>query len=73
MSTNIQWDGNAYEIKNISNIHGYEENIEAYCIDKKNQNYSANVTYGNGYYNISGSMEEEEFFKILDGIYFKNM
>ena len=37
------------------------------------KNYGANITYGNGYYSITGSMEKNEFLKILDGIYFKNM
>lgn len=73
ISSNIQWDGNAYELDDISNIHGYEENIEAYCIDEEYQNYGASITYGNGYYNITGSMKKEEFLKILDGIYFKTM
>ena len=72
-STNVQWDGDAYELKDISNIHGYEENIEAYCIDEENRNYGANITYGNGYYSITGSMEKEVFLQILEGIYFKNM
>jgi len=73
ISSNVQWDGEAYELENISNIHGYEENIGAYCIDKEHQNYGASITYGNGYYNITGSMAEEEFLQILDGIYFKTM
>lgn len=73
ISSNIQWDGNAYELENISNIHGYEENIDAYCIDKEHQNYGASITYGNGYYKVSGSMDEEIFLQILDGIYFKTM
>ena len=41
------------------------------CIDEEHQNYTANITYGNGYYNIAGMMEKEEFLKILKGIYFK--
>lgn len=73
ISSNIQWDGEAFELKNISNIYGYEENIEAYCIDEKHQNYGANITYGNGYYNITGAISEEVFLQILDGIYFKTM
>ena len=73
ISSNVQWDGDASELKNVSNIHGYEDNIEAYCIDVEHQNYGANITYGNGYYNITGSMEEKDFLQILDGIYFKTM
>lgn len=72
-STNVQWDGDAYELENISNIHGYEDNIEAFCIDEEHQNYGASITYGNGYYKISGSIEKNIFINILDGIYFKNM
>ena len=72
-STNVQWDGAAYELKDISNIHGYEKDIEAYCIDEKNQNYGASISYGNGYYKISGSIDEKNFLSILDGIYFKNL
>lgn len=72
-STNIQWDGDSYELKNISNAYGYEDNIEAYCIDEENSNYGASVTYGNGYYKISGSIDEYVFLSILNGIYFKTM
>lgn len=72
-STNVQWDGEMHQLEDVSNIHGYEDFIEAYCIDKAFQNYGANITYGNGYYSITGSMEKHEFLKILDGIYFKNM
>lgn len=73
-SSNMQWDGEAYKLENISNIYGYEEIIEAYCIDEEHQNYSASITYGNGYYNISGCFnKEKEFLEILNGIYFKNL
>lgn len=72
-STNVQWDGDSYELENISNIHGYEDFIEAYCVDEEHSNYGANISYGNGYYSITGSVNKEEFLKILDGIYFKNM
>ena len=73
-SSNIQWDGDAIKLNNVVNMHGYEENIEAYCVDEEHQNYGANITYGNGYYNIfSASCDKEEFLKILDGIYFKNL
>ena len=72
-SSNVQWDGIAYKLEDISNECGYEDLIEAYCIDARNENYGANISYGNGYYNIAGVLEETEFFKILNGIYFKNM
>ena len=72
ISSNIQWDGESREIENVQNKYGYE--IEAYCVDEKNQNYGANITYGNGYYNILGSFSSEELFlDILNGIYFKSM
>ena len=71
-SSNVQWDGTAYQLENVINDCGYEENIEAFCIDEEHQNYGANITYGNGYYNIFGSFsEKKEFLKILKGIYFK--
>lgn len=74
VSSNVQWDGISYELENISNVHGYEDMIEAYCIDEKSQNYGANITYGNGYYNIFGTFDnEKEFLQILNGIYFKNL
>ena len=73
-SANVQWDGQAYELENVSNEFGYADNIEAYCIDEKNQNYSASITYGNGYYNIAGFFStENEFLEILNKIYFKNL
>lgn len=71
-SSNVQWDGEAYPLEGVSNDYGYVENIEAYCVDEEHQNYGANITYGNGYYNIFGSFsEKKEFLKILKGIYFK--
>lgn len=70
-SANFQWDGDSRELENVSNEHGCE--IEAYCIDEENHNYTANITYGNGYYNISGFFEETEFLEILNWIYFKNL
>lgn len=74
VSGNVQWDGQYRKIKDIGNIHGYSENIEAYCVDEDNQNYAANIKYGNGYYNIFGVFSsEEEFLEILNGIYFKNL
>ena len=74
VSSNIQWDGESRKLKNIDNIHGYTENIKAYCVDEENKNYAANIKYGNGYYNILGSFSsDEEFLEILNGIYFKNL
>lgn len=71
-SSNIQWDGECRKLENVQNEYGNE--IEAYCVDEENQNYSASLTYGNGYYNIFGSFSSEEIFlEILNGIYFKNM
>lgn len=72
-SSNIQWDGVSRKIEDVSNMHGYEDVIEAYCIDEENRNYGASITYGNGYYNIAGFLEEETFIEILNGIYFKNL
>ena len=72
VSSNIQWDGGIEKIENIQNKYGYE--IEAYCIDVENKNYSASLTYGNGYYNVLGRFSSKEMFsEILNGIYFKNM
>ena len=72
-SSNVQWDGEYRKLEGISNAHGLEDVMEAYCIDEENQNYGASITYGNGYYKISGFFEEKEFFEILNGIYFKNL
>ena len=73
-SSNVQWDGYSRKIENISNVHGFTENIEAYCIDEEHHNYGASITYGNGYYRISGYFENEnEFLEILNGIYFKSV
>ena len=72
-SSNVQWDGEASRLNNVPNVYGYEECIEAYCIDEKNQNYGASISYGNGYYNIAGFFEKEDFLKILNEIYFKNL
>lgn len=72
-SSNVQWDGIAFELNDVSNMYGYEDLIEAYCIDKENGNYGASIKYANGYYKISGSLEEKEFLEILNGIYFKNL
>lgn len=72
-SSNVQWDGEYRELTGIVNDYGLADAIEAYCIDEEHQNYGASITYGNGYYNISGFFEEKEFFEILNGIYFKNL
>ena len=73
-SGNVQWDGESEELDDVSNLYGYEDVIEAYCIDEEHGNYSAGISYGNGYYNISGCFKEEkEFLEILNGIYFKNL
>lgn len=73
-SSNVQWDGNSRKLENISNVNGFTENIEAYCIDEENHNYTANITFGNGYYSISGFFQDEnEFIEILNGIYFKSV
>lgn len=73
LSGGIQWDGASRRIENISNEYGYE-GIEAYCMDEDNQNYGAKISYGNGYYDIFGSFsDEQDFIKILERIYFKNM
>ena len=73
-SSNIQWDGESRKLENVSNVYGYTEIIEAYCTDEEHHNYGACITYGNGYYNIFGCFEDEnEFFEILNGIYFKSL
>lgn len=71
-SSNIQWDGESKKIEDVLNEYGNE--IDAFCVDEENLNYGANLTYGNGYYNIFGSFSsEEDFLEILNGIYFKSM
>lgn len=72
-SSNMQWDGESKKLENISNLYGYDQ-IDAYCVDEDNQNYSAILLYGNGYYSIFGSFSsEQEFRDILKEIYFKNL
>ena len=72
VSSNVQWDGEARKLEDIQNKYGYE--IDAYCVDEENQSYSANMTYGNGFYNITGLFSsKEDFLEILNGIYFKSM
>lgn len=74
VSSNVQWDGESKKIDGVTNIYGHEDMIEAYCVDEENHNYGANLTYGNGYYNIAGYFESQEnFFEILNSIYFKNL
>ena len=71
-SSNIQWDGESQKIEDVQNQYGHQ--IEAYCIDVRNRNYGASLSYGNGYYGIWGTFSSEEvFLEILNGIYFKNM
>lgn len=73
VSSNVQWDGQYESLEEVVNDYGYEECIEAYCIDEDNLNYTAGITYGNGYYRISGFSNKDEFLKILKQIYFKNL
>ena len=73
VSSNIQWDGNYRKLDNLTNDYGYEDQIEAYCIDEENHNYGAGIVYGNGYYSIFGLFDENEFLEIINGIYFKNL
>ena len=69
---NVQWDGEYEKIEPINNIYGHE--IEAYCIDEENQKYDAKILYGNGYYEIFGCFSEKnDFFSILEQIFFKNV
>ena len=69
---NVQWDGAYGKIKGIENIYGHE--IEAYCVDEKEQKYDAKILYGNGYYEIFGCFSEKnEFFCILEQLFFKNV
>ncbi len=73
-SSSVQWDGDGKgrKLENVSNEYGYQ--INAYCIDEENQNYSARISYGNAYYDIFGSFtDEQEFIKILERIYFKKL
>lgn len=69
-SSNIQWDGEVREIEGVSNR--YADSMIAYCINEEMGNYTADITYGNAYYSITGFFTEEDFVKILEEIYFKN-
>ena len=71
-SGNVQWDGEYEKIDSINNVFGYE--IVTYCLDDEEQNYGAEIVYGNGYYNIFGCfLEKNEFFCILEQLFFKNV
>ena len=71
-SGNVQWDGIHEKIEGVQNIYGHE--IEAYCVDEKEQKYDAKILYGNGYYEIFGCFSEKnEFFCILEQLFFKNV
>lgn len=72
-SSNIQWDGEYEKLEDISNDFGYDECIEAYCIDEGNEKYVAGITYGNGHYRIFGFSDKKEFLNVLKQIYFKNL
>ena len=73
-SSNVQWDGISRKLDAVSNVYGYAENIEAYCVDEEHGNYAASIIYGNGYYNILGIFSsEEDFLEILNRIYFKTL
>ena len=68
-SSNVQWDGTAEKLDYQSEWY----DMEVYCIDEEQSNYGASITYGNGYYCIAGFMDKEEFFWILEEIYFKTV
>ena len=53
----------------------YENDIDVWKIDKGDGNvyYRAELTYGNAYYYISGSLKLDEFENILSEIIFKNV
>lgn len=72
VSGNVQWDGEHEKLGPINSTFGYE--IEAYCVDREHQKYDAKILYGNGYYEIFGYFSDEnEFFSILEQIFFKNV
>lgn len=73
VSSNVQWDGKYQKFKSVSNVYGHSDKIQVYCIDEENDNYGAIISYGNGFYSISGYFTENEFLKILNEIYFKNL
>ena len=72
ISGNVQWDGEHEKGETITNVHGYE--IEIYCVDEETQNYNAKILFGNGYYEIFGNFSKKnEFFSILEQLFFKNV
>lgn len=73
VSSNVQWDGKYQKFESVSNVYGHADKIQAYCIDEENDNYGAIISYGNGFYSISGFFEKTEFWEILKLIYFKNL
>lgn len=72
LSGNVQWDGVYEKIDGVENACGHE--IEVYCIDEAQQKYNAKILYGNGYYEIFGRfLDKNEFFFILEQLFFKNV
>lgn len=72
ISGNVQWDGGHQIFERVKNNYGY--NVEVYCMDEQQQKYGAKIVYGNGYYEIFGCFSEKnEFFSILEQIFFKNV
>lgn len=72
VSGNVQWDGSYEKMETITSMHGYE--IEVYYVDEAEQKYGAKILYGNGYYEIFGCFSEKnEFFSILEQLFFKNV
>lgn len=69
-SNNVQWDGEAEEIKFDSEWY----DIKAFCLEEGSLKFGGSIAYGNGYYNIWGTFSsKEEFFEILEKIYFKTV
>lgn len=72
ISGNVQWDGGYEILDGVHNIFGHQ--MEVYCVDEQQQKYGAKILYGNGYYEIFGRFSEKnEFFSILEQIFFKNV
>ena len=72
VSGNVQWDGTYEKMETMTSVHGYE--IEVYHVDEAEQKYGAKILYGNGYYEIFGYFSEKnEFFSILEQLFFKNV
>lgn len=73
VSADVQWDGE-YRKLDVAAPTYYVCRIDAYCMDEREHYYGANILYGNGYYVISGKFgDENEFLRILEKIYFKNL